>query len=83
MRENWITYLDREDFYDDVDMVFGLDKCAMLALRTGKMVWKERIELPDGKQMREVNLDGYYYLGVLQLDSIMNKEIKENAKTLE
>ena len=38
MRENWITYLDREDFYDDVDMVFGLDKCAMLALRTGKMV---------------------------------------------
>ena len=83
MRENWITYLDREDFYDDIDMVFGLDKCAMLALRTGKMVWKERIELPDGKQMREVNLDGYYYLGVLQLDSIMNKEIKENAKTLE
>ena len=83
MRENWITYLDREDFYDDVDMVFGLDKCAMLALRTGKMVWKERIELPDGKQMREVNLDGYYYLGELQLDSIMNKEIKENAKTLE
>ena len=83
MRENWITYLDREDFYDDVDMVFGLDKCAMLALRTGKVVWKERIELPDGKQMREVNLDGYYYLGVLQLDSIMNKEIKENAKTLE
>ena len=83
MRENWITYLDREDFYDDVDMVFGLDKCAMLALRTGKMVWKERIELPDGKQMREVNLDGYYYLGVLQLYSIMNKEIKENAKTSE
>ena len=64
-------------------MVFGLDKCAMLALRKGKMVWKERIELPDGKQMREVNLDGYYYLGVLQLDSIMNKKIKENAKTLE
>ena len=64
-------------------MVFGLDKCAMLALRKGKMVWKERIELPDGKQMREVNLGGYYYLGVLQLDSIMNKEIKENAKTLE
>ena len=52
-------------------------------LEEGKMVWKERIELPDGKQMREVNLDGYYYLGVLQLDSIINKEIKENAKTSE
>ena len=27
--------------------------------------------------MREVNLDGYKYLGVLQLDSIMNREMKE------
>ena len=53
------------------------------------MVQIEGIELPDRKRMREVNLDGYKYLGVLQLDSylgvlqldsIVNREIKEKVK---
>ena len=74
-RENWFTYLDRKNFYDDVGMVFDLAKCAMLVVSKGNVVRKEGIELPDGKRMRGVNLDGYNYLGVLQLDSIMNKEI--------
>ena len=53
----------------------------MLILKEGKMVRTEGIELPDGKRMREVNLDGYKYLGVLQLDSTMNKELKEKVKS--
>ena len=47
----------------------------------GKDGSKERIELSDGKRMREVNIDGYKYLGVLQLDSIMNRELKEKVKS--
>ena len=62
-------------------MVFGLDKCAVLILKKGKMVRTEGIELPDGKRMREVNLDEYKYLGVLQLDSTMNRELKEKVKS--
>ena len=61
-------------------MVFGLDKCAVLILKKGKMVRTEGIELLDGKRMREVNLDGYKYLGVLQLDSTMNRELKKKVK---
>ena len=68
-------------FSEDVGTVFGLDKCAVLVLKRGKMVRTEGIELPDGKRMREVNLDGYKYLGVLQLDSIMNREMKEKVKS--
>ena len=45
------------------------------------MIRTEGIELPDGKRMREVNLDGCKYLGVLQLDSIMNREMKEKVKS--
>ena len=45
------------------------------------MVRTEGIELPDGKRMREVNLDGYKYLGALQLDSIMNREVKKKVKS--
>ena len=62
-------------------MLFGLDKCAVLILKEGKMVRTEGIELPHGKRMREVNLDGYKYLGVLQLDSTMNRELKEKVKS--
>ena len=60
-------------FSEDVGMVFGLDKCAVLVMKRGKMVRIEGIELPDRKGIREVNLDGTKYLGVLQLDSIMNR----------
>ena len=63
-------------FSDDVGMVFGQGKCGVLFLKSGKMVRTEGIELPDGKRMREVNLDEYKYLGVLQLDSIMKREMK-------
>ena len=62
-------------------MAIGLDKCFVLVLRRGKVVRTEGIELPDEKRMREVNLDGYKYLGKLQLDSNMNKEMKEKVKS--
>ena len=68
-------------FSDDVGMVFGSEHCAVSVLRKGKMVQTEGIELPDGKHMREVNLDGYKHLRVSQLDSIMNREIKEKVKS--
>ena len=42
---------------DDIGLVFGLDKCAVMVLNRGKMVQTEGIELPDRKRMREVNLD--------------------------
>ena len=45
-----------------------------------KMVPTERVELPDEKCMREVNLDRYKYLGVLHLDSITNRWMKEKMK---
>ena len=68
-------------FSDDVSMVFSLGKCTGLVLKRGKMVRTEGIELPDRKYMREVNPDRYKYLGLLQFDSIMNREMKEKGKS--
>ena len=45
------------------------------------MVRAVAIELPDGNCIKEVNLNGYKYLGVWQLDSIMNREMKETMKS--
>ena len=50
-------------------------------LEEGKMFQTAGIELLDGKRMKEVNLDGYKYLGVLHLDSVMNREMKEKVKS--
>ena len=50
-------------------------------LEEGKMFQTAGIELLDEKRMKEVNLDGYKYLGVLHLDSIMNREMKEKVKS--
>ena len=61
-------------FSDDVSMVFGLDKCAVLVVKRGKIVRTEAIQLLDRISMGEVNLNKYKYLGVLQLEPIMNRE---------
>ena len=42
---------------------------------------KEGIELPGENHMREVNLKRYKYLEVLQLDFIMNGEMREKVKS--
>ena len=42
---------------------------------------KEGIELPEENHMREVNLKRYKYLEVLQLDFIMNGEMREKVKS--
>ena len=68
-------------FSDDVGMVCGLDKSAVLVLKRGKMIQTEGIELPDEKCVREVNHDGYKHLGLLQFDFIMNSEMKEKVKS--
>ena len=61
-------------FSDDVSLVFGLDKCAVLVMKRWKIVRTEGIQLPDEMLMGEVNLDKYKYLGVLQLEPIMNRK---------
>ena len=47
VRENWIPLSRLKNFSDHVGMVFGLDKCAVLVLKRGKMVRPKVIELPD------------------------------------
>ena len=64
-------------FSRDIRMEFGLDKCAVLEIRAGVKVDREGIELPDGQMIREVDENGYKYLGVLEGASIKTKQMKE------
>ena len=58
-----------------------MDKCAVLEMRQGGKVKCEGIELPDGKVMKEVEEDGYKYLGVLEGVGLKNAKMKELVRT--
>jgi hypothetical protein len=49
-------------------------------LRTGVKVKHEGIELPDGQMMKEIDEEGYKYLGVLEGADIKNREMKEKVR---
>ena len=68
-------------FADDVSTVFGLEKCAILVVKKGKIVRKEGIQLPDEMHMGEVNFEKCKYLEVLQLELIMNREKMKSKYT--
>ena len=58
-------------FSNDIKMEFGIEKCAILVLKRGKVVKSEGIKLPDNRKMRSLNEnEEYKYLGILQADQI-------------
>ena len=82
-------------FSKDIEMEFGLDKCAVIeveggirrnkvediVLPDGKMMKCEDIVLPDGKVMKALDEEGYKYLGVLEGACIMTREMKKMVRT--
>ena len=68
-------------YSDDIKMEFGLSKCAALSVVGGKVKPSDGLVLPSGEVMKEVDEDGYKYLGVLQRDSLMYTEMKEKVRT--
>ncbi len=67
-------------FSEDIGMKFGMEKCAVLEVKNGVKVKSKGVVLPDGEVMKEVEVDGYKYLGVLESEDIMMKEMKEKVR---
>ena len=70
-----------KNYSDDIKMEFGMSKCAVLSVVKGKRKIGEGLELPSGEVMKDVDREGYKYLGVLQKDSVMCSEMKKKVKT--
>ena len=60
----------------DIGMEFGLDKSGMLVIRKGVKVRSVKIELLDGEVITKLDEKGYKYLGILQSDTVMEKQMK-------
>ena len=64
----------------DIGMEFGIAKCGVLSMKRGKMKESNGIVLPSGDVMKTISEDGYKYLGILESDKLMEKEMKEKVK---
>lgn len=63
-------------FSDDIGMSFGINKCGVLILKRGKVIKSDGIKLPDSNVIKEVDENGYKYLGLLESDKIKEEEMK-------
>ena len=67
-------------FSNDIKMEFGIEKCAKLVLKRGKVIKSEGIKFSDNRKMRSLDEnEEYKYLGILQADQIKQKEMKERV----
>ena len=62
-------------------MKFGIEKCAKLLMKNGKLEITEGIELLKKENIRMLGeKENYKSLGILEADPIKQEEMKENIK---
>ena len=64
-------------------MQFGIDKCTMLVMKTGKKVNSDSIQLTTVKVIKSLDEEegeSYKYLDVLEADEVMLNEMKDKVK---
>ena len=70
-------------FSQDINMQFGIDKCAKIIVQRGKVKTTTGIEV-DGATIQDVEQDGYKYLGIMQyhvnLDNVAKTKARESYK---
>ena len=65
----------------NIGIEFGLEKCALLVMKSGKRHLTDGIELPNQDKIRTLaENETYKYLGILEADSIKQVEMKDKIQ---
>ena len=68
-------------YSQDKGMEFGIEKCALLVMKSGKRHLTDGIELPNQDKIRMLaENETYKYLGILEADTIKQVEMKNKFK---
>ena len=68
-------------YSQDIGMEFGIEKCAMLVMESGKRHMTGRMELPNQYKIRTLGEnDAYKYLGILESDTIKQMQMKDEIQ---
>ena len=63
-------------YIQDIGMEFGIEKCALLVMKSGKRHLTDGIELPNQDKIRTLaENETYKYLGILEPDTIKQAEM--------
>ena len=65
----------------DTGMEFGIKKCGVVVMKRGKLCKSEGIKLINGKMIKQVDDEGYKYLGILELDKFKERGMKDIFRT--
>ena len=65
-------------YNQDIGMEFGIEKCAMLVMKSGERHMTYGMELPNQDKIRTLEEnETYKYLGILEADTIKEVEMKD------
>ena len=68
-------------FSEDIRMQFGINKCAMLLMKKGKIVSPDGVKLTNDKVIKLLEEgESYSYLAVLEADEMMVNEMMNKVK---
>ena len=68
-------------YSQDIWMEFGIEKCALLVMKSGKRNLTDGIELPNQDKIRTLaENETYKHLGILEADTIKQGEMKTKFK---
>ena len=70
-------------YSQDIGMEFGIEKCAMLVMKTGKRHMTDEMELPNHDKIRTLEEnETYKYLVILEADTIKKVHMKDDLKRI-
>ena len=68
-------------YSQDIGMQFGIEKCAMLAMKSGKRHMTDEMELPNQDKIRTLGEnETYTYLGNFEADTLKQVEMKDKIQ---
>ena len=68
-------------YSQDIGMEFGIEKCAILVMKSGKRHLTDGMELPSQDKIRTLEeKKTFKYLGILEADTIKQVEMKDKIK---
>ena len=68
-------------FRDDIHMEFGLDKCAKIVLKRGKLVQSQNLILDFNREIQQLkHAKTCKYLGIQESEDIQHQQMQERLK---
>jgi len=70
-----------KNFSDDINMEFGLEKCAKITFKRGKLIHLQNLVIDTNRVIQELEQGKTYkYLGIEESESIQHQQMKERLK---